>query len=374
MPITVFDTARDRAGEVLRLVGQLVVEIRMRRERRARRAEQDMIVVGRDERSDRDVAVAARPVLDHDRLAPKLRQLVGHQPRADVGSAAGPSGRIKRTVRCGQACAVAGAVASGNTAMMPEMKASSERVAPRIDLSISARPKGGDSLAKSSANQCDLRAHLRRATPARRIDNRTAAPKDAAEPTNAGSEMEKRPVRRVVTGHDDRARPWSCRRPDALRQPARRRQRRQLLWITNETPADLSSTPDRANQKTGVPPPPNGSICRVVDFAPQASADVKGIDHHEVLRQMGIDPATQGYVRHAFTHRTRSIDYAIVLEGEIDMLLDDTQVHMKAGDIMVQQATNHAWVNTSGKPCRICFVLIDSNSRRPGSRAGNRNS
>ena len=48
-----------------------------------------------------------------------------------------------------------------------------------------------------------------------------------------------------------------------------------------------------------------------------------------------------------------------MLEGEIDMLLDDTQVHMKAGDIMVQQATNHAWVNTSGKPCRICFVLID---------------
>ena len=98
----------------------------------------------------------------------------------------------------------------------------------------------------------------------------------------------------------------------------------------------------------------------MVDFAPQASADVKGVDHHEILRQMGIDPATQGYQRHAFTHRTRSIDYAIVLEGEIDMLLDDTQVHCKAGDIMVQQGTNHAWVNNSGNPCRICFVLIDS--------------
>ena len=75
---------------------------------------------------------------------------------------------------------------------------------------------------------------------------------------------------------------------------------------------------------------------------------------------MGIDPATQGYQRHIFTHRTRSIDYAIVLDGEIDMLLDDTEVHCKAGDIMVQQGTNHAWVNKSGKPCRICFVLIDS--------------
>jgi uncharacterized cupin superfamily protein len=76
--------------------------------------------------------------------------------------------------------------------------------------------------------------------------------------------------------------------------------------------------------------------------------------------QMGIDPATQGYQRHLYTHRTRSIDYAIVMDGEIDMLLDDTEVHCKAGDVLVQQGTNHAWVNKSGKPCRICFVLIDS--------------
>ena len=133
-----------------------------------------------------------------------------------------------------------------------------------------------------------------------------------------------------------------------------------LLWVTNESPVDVSKTDDRADQQIGVPPPRNGSILRVVDFAPQTDAEVKGIDHHEILKQMGIEPETQGYQRHAFTHRTRSVDYAIVLEGEIDMLLDDTQVHLKAGDIMVQQATNHAWVNTSGKSCRICFVLIDS--------------
>jgi len=59
-------------------------------------------------------------------------------------------------------------------------------------------------------------------------------------------------------------------------------------------------------------------------------------------------------------HRTRTIDYAIILSGEIDMLLDDNEeVHLKAGDILVQQATNHAWVNRSKDICRICFVLID---------------
>jgi uncharacterized cupin superfamily protein len=58
-------------------------------------------------------------------------------------------------------------------------------------------------------------------------------------------------------------------------------------------------------------------------------------------------------------HRTPSVDYAIVLSGEIDMLLDDSEVHMKAGDIMVQQGTNHAWVNRSNDFCRLAFVLID---------------
>jgi uncharacterized cupin superfamily protein len=72
---------------------------------------------------------------------------------------------------------------------------------------------------------------------------------------------------------------------------------------------------------------------------------------------------TEGHgapARHPFTHRTRSIDYAFVLEGEIDMLLDDTEVHLRTGDILVQQGTNHAWVNNSTENCRIAFVLIDA--------------
>jgi uncharacterized cupin superfamily protein len=59
-------------------------------------------------------------------------------------------------------------------------------------------------------------------------------------------------------------------------------------------------------------------------------------------------------------HRTRSLDYAIIMSGEIDMLLDDSVVHLKAGDVVVQQATNHAWVNRGKEPCRVAFILIDS--------------
>jgi len=59
-------------------------------------------------------------------------------------------------------------------------------------------------------------------------------------------------------------------------------------------------------------------------------------------------------------HRTRSLDYAVVLSGEIDMMLDDSIVHVRAGDVIVQQATNHAWVNRGTEPCRMLFVLMDS--------------
>jgi uncharacterized cupin superfamily protein len=59
-------------------------------------------------------------------------------------------------------------------------------------------------------------------------------------------------------------------------------------------------------------------------------------------------------------HRTRSVDYAIIISGEIDMLLDDGEVHLKAGDVVVQQATNHAWVNRSKEVCRVAFILMDS--------------
>jgi uncharacterized cupin superfamily protein len=59
-------------------------------------------------------------------------------------------------------------------------------------------------------------------------------------------------------------------------------------------------------------------------------------------------------------HWTRTVDYAIVMSGEIDMLLDDSEVHLKAGDVVVQQGTNHAWVNRGSAPCRIAFVLIDA--------------
>jgi quercetin dioxygenase-like cupin family protein len=105
-----------------------------------------------------------------------------------------------------------------------------------------------------------------------------------------------------------------------------------LLWTTDESPADVGRKDDRAAREIGIPPPERGSIFRVVDFPPGAKGEM---------------------------HRTRSIDYGVVMEGEIDMLLPDSKVHLRAGDVLVQQATEHAWENRGKVNCRIAFILID---------------
>jgi hypothetical protein len=170
--------------------------------------------------------------------------------------------------------------------------------------------------------------------------------------------MESKSTRRIVTGHDASGKAVALF-DAALPAVQRGANGMTMLWVTTEFPVDMSGTADRAQTKVGVPPPDNGTIFRIVDFAP-VSGGGGPVDHHQILLSMGIDPATQGYARHANTHRTRTIDYALVLEGEIDMLLDDSEVHDKAGDVLVQQGTNHAWVNNGTKPCRIAFILIDA--------------
>jgi len=171
-----------------------------------------------------------------------------------------------------------------------------------------------------------------------------------------------KPIRRVVADHDENGKAIITidgPAPNVIHREAANLWTT-LLWVTDSTPADVSSAEDPGQRQVGVAPPPNGSILRVVEFPPVKDGGA-GVDNTAMLREMGIDPGAGGKPpRNPFMHRTKSIDYAIVLDGEIDMLLDDSEVRLKAGDILVQKATNHAWVNTGDKPCRICFVLIDA--------------
>ncbi|MGE0629874.1 MAG: cupin domain-containing protein [Hyphomicrobiaceae bacterium] len=172
-----------------------------------------------------------------------------------------------------------------------------------------------------------------------------------------------RATRRVVTGHDANGK--AIVTSDGPAENVKLRQATggivsTLLWVTDSTPCDCEPAGDPAVRDIGVAPPAGGSVLRIVDFPP-VQTGAAGIDNAAMKKEMGLGHDGGGSpARHPFTHRTRSVDYALVLEGEIDMLLDDSEVHLKAGDVLVQLATNHAWVNTSDKPCRIAFVLIDA--------------
>lgn len=167
------------------------------------------------------------------------------------------------------------------------------------------------------------------------------------------------PVRRIVTGHD--AAGTAVVISDGPAPNVRVRDSSgiasTLLWATDESPADIAGSADRAARTIGVAPPQNGSVFRIVEFPPLGQGG--RVEHAAVLKEMGLS-THPGNARSPFMHRTRSVDYAIVMTGEIDMLLDDSQLHLQAGDTLIQQGTNHAWENHGTQPCRIAFVLIDA--------------
>lgn len=132
------------------------------------------------------------------------------------------------------------------------------------------------------------------------------------------------------------------------------------LWLTNSSPAGFSFAEDVA-KATGLNPPDNGTVFRVVDIPPLKPGDEAKMSQNLMMDLAGDHAPARGVaITNPLMHRIRTVDYAIVMSGEVDMMLDDKTVHLKAGDVVVQQATNHAWLNHGTEPCRIIFVLMDS--------------
>jgi len=175
----------------------------------------------------------------------------------------------------------------------------------------------------------------------------------------AGSAATASDIRRVVTGLDERNHAvvlFDSRIPLKQDSPVISSTN---FWITDSTPPNLSKQ-DTSNRPIGVSPPDNGTKFRLVEFAPLDSATEAKLPPEMIMKGVNHPPEKGIPVKHPMMHRTRSLDYAVILSGEIDMMLDDTSVHLKQGDVIVQQATNHAWVNHGVQPCRILFVLMDS--------------
>jgi hypothetical protein len=172
---------------------------------------------------------------------------------------------------------------------------------------------------------------------------------------------EPKAVRRVITGHraDGRSTVLADGPAPNVKQRAAGNAST-LLWVTEESPAAVSGAKDRAAREIGVPPPRRGSIFRIAEFPPHTGGEVR--DNETVLRDFGIGAdVKRGHPpRHPAIHRTRSLDYIIVLEGEIDLLLDDGEVRLCAGDVVVQRGSNHAWINRGDSRCRLGMVFIDA--------------
>jgi quercetin dioxygenase-like cupin family protein len=172
-------------------------------------------------------------------------------------------------------------------------------------------------------------------------------------------------VRRVVTGHDadgraivlsDGAAPFvhtSELRPGYASTD---------VWRTGETPAPISAQePEPTLGPRRQLPTKRGSVIRINTLVPDATQKFDASHVKELFAGMGNAAAStfDKNARHPMMHRTETVDYAIVLEGEITMLLDDSEVVLKAGDVLVQRGTNHAWSNRGTTPAKIAFILID---------------
>jgi hypothetical protein len=144
-------------------------------------------------------------------------------------------------------------------------------------------------------------------------------------------------IRRVVTGIDANNKSNAILDRKITLAPAPNDLNWAHLWVTDSHPLSISAT-DTKDNSTGVSPPENGTQFGVVEFLPS-------------------DPA---HPAKPLWHQTRTVDYVVVISGEIDLMLEASVVHLKAGDTVVQQATNHAWVNRGTVPCRLLFVLMDA--------------
>ena len=130
------------------------------------------------------------------------------------------------------------------------------------------------------------------------------------------------------------------------------------LWTTSETPAQFSNE-DRARGERRIEPDANGTVFRVIEYPPDAQR-LKSLKPEEHFASMGAQAADARSRRHPGMHKTKTLDYAIVLSGEIFAVLDEQEVLLRAGDVLIQQGTNHAWSNRTDKPAVIAFVLIDA--------------
>jgi mannose-6-phosphate isomerase-like protein (cupin superfamily) len=174
------------------------------------------------------------------------------------------------------------------------------------------------------------------------------------------------PIHRVVTAHDAQGKAIVASNgplPTVIEIQAIAGTVFHEVWETHATPAPLDNAADPTTGPLKLPPPGNGTRMRFVDIPPDTTEFLaQGAGRmKDAFTQIGDAEAStvKRDSPHPLMHRTESIDYGVVIEGEMTLVLDDSEVLLKPGSVVIQRGTNHAWANRSGKMCRMLFVLID---------------
>lgn len=173
-------------------------------------------------------------------------------------------------------------------------------------------------------------------------------------------------IRRVVTGHDGEGKAIIIEEgglPTVVELAAIPGTTFHEVWSTAGAPAPVDNGPDPTLGPIRLPPPRQGTRIRFVDIPPDTDEFLKHGAERMNAAFSSIGDAHASTVRadspHPLMHRTELVDYGVVIEGEITLILDKAETLLKVGDVVVQRGTNHAWANRSDKPCRMLFVLID---------------
>lgn len=172
-------------------------------------------------------------------------------------------------------------------------------------------------------------------------------------------------VRRVVTGHDQHGKAVVVSdgaASNVVRPSHRPGVAIHNIWVIDGAPAEIDGPKETTDRTIGLLPPENGSVFRVIEFPPEKDwIDTVDSDAARAAWE-SVGAADVGDTEkppHPLMHKTDTVDFAICLEGEIVMVLDESEVLIRAGDTVVQRGTNHAWSNRSDAVCKMMFVLID---------------
>ena len=174
-------------------------------------------------------------------------------------------------------------------------------------------------------------------------------------------------IRRVVTGHDKSGKAIVLSDgpvPTIHSNPIRPGQLSFEVWKTRSMPVPIAAEePEPTTGPRSLQPPPMGSVLRISVVPPETeeTRNLTPEQARELFRKSGAgDASTFGRGgRHPMMHRTETVDYAVVLEGEIALILEDEEGELRAGDVVIQRGPSPAWSNRSGKPVKMLYVLID---------------